>query len=64
MIVDVSINEFSSINLWSNDPSTIKLFDRYVPWYMVISLNDPVLLTILPDAFIFWVVVVVIDSGT
>ena len=32
LIVEVSINEFSKVNLWTSEPSTVKVFDRYVPW--------------------------------
>ena len=59
-MVDVSINELSIKNLWSNDPSTVYDFVKYVPWYTTILLNDPVLDIILPFASVACVVVVVI----
>ena len=62
-MVDVSINELSIKNLWSNDPFTVYDFVKYVPWYTTILLNDPVLDITLPFASVACVVVVVIVSG-
>ena len=63
LMVEVSINEFSSKNLWSSYPSTVKVLVRYDPWYTTMLLNDPVLLITLPFASKVWVVVVVMLSG-